>query len=311
MLKANEVFPDFHLKYGALTQKSDDLISSAIRDFVDLALYGMTQAEIDETKTIRNEFADMPTDAELIGDKIGKTEAKAEKSKELRLLINDIVNRVGLKYRKSSWQYRKIRVGDLSRIGDSDLCRSAKATARTMTSLIDENSSMGLSQELLDKLITINQEFDDLIDQQIDAVKERDIITQERRIKANELYKKLLHISETGKAAYMSTNEAKYNDYVIYNTASGKRIAKGFGILTGIVSGKDDMLLQGATIKVEGTELTVTSIENGEYIINDIPVGTYSFIASAEGYKNSVLNNIEITDGDSREIDFELIKVED
>ena len=82
MLKANEVFPDFHLKYGALTQKSDDLISSAIRDFVDLALYGMTQAEIDETKTIRNEFADMPTDAELIGDKIGKTEAKAEKSKE-------------------------------------------------------------------------------------------------------------------------------------------------------------------------------------------------------------------------------------
>ncbi|MBI9037114.1 MAG: carboxypeptidase regulatory-like domain-containing protein [Bacteroidales bacterium] len=311
MLKANEVFPNFHLKYGALIQKSDDLTSSATRDLVDLALYGMTQGKLDETKTLRNEFADMPTDAELIGDKIGKTEAKAEKSKELRVLINDIVNRVGLKYGKSSWQYRKIRVGDLSRIGDSDLCRSGKATARTMTSLIDENSSIGLTQELLDKLNTVTQEFDDLIDLQIDAVKERDIVTQKRRLKANELYKKLIHISETGKAAYMSTNEAKYNDYIIYNTASGKRIAKGFGILSGNISGKDEILLHGAKVKVEGTELTATSNENGEYLISDIPVGTYTFIASAEGYKNSVINNIEISDGDSKEIDFELIKVED
>jgi len=253
----------------------------------------------------------MPTDAELVGDKIGKTEAKAAKAKELREGISDIVNRVGLKYGKSSWQYRKIRVSELARLNDSELCRIGKATSRTATAFIDETASMGLTQELLDNINTITQEFDDLIDLQHDAVKERDISTQERRLKANALYIKLMHISETGKAAYMSKNEAKYNDYVIYNTASGKRIAKDFGILTGIVSGKDDILLQGATVKAEGTELTATSIENGEYIINDIPVGTYTFIASAEGYKSSVLNNIEITDGDSKEIDFELIKVED
>lgn len=253
----------------------------------------------------------MPTDAELIGDKIGKTEAKAAKARELRESISDIVNRVGLKFGKGSWQYRKIQVGELARLNDSELCRKGKATARTATWYIDEAANMGLTQELLDKLNIITQEFDELIDLQHDAVKERDISTQERRLKANELYIKLMHISETGKAAYMSKNEAKYNDYVIYNTASGKRIAKGFGILTGIVSGKDDILLHGATVKAEGTELTATSIENGEYIINDIPVGTYSFIASAEGYKSSVINNIEITDCDSKEIDFELIKVED
>ena len=311
MQKANEVLIDFHFRFGALVQKTDDLVSSAIRDLIDLALYGMTQEKIDDTLSVRNEFADMPTDAELIGDKIGKTEAKTAKAKELRDIISDVANRVGLKYGKGSWQYRKIRVSELARLSDSDLCRIAKATSRTASTLIDENSSMGLTQELLDKLNTLNQEFDDLIDLQIDAVKERDIITQERRTKANELYKKLLHISETGKAAYMSKNEAKYNDYIIYNTASGKRIAKGFGILTGIISGKDEMLLQGAIVKAEGTDLTSTSIENGEYIINDIPVGTYSFIASADGYNNSVLNDIEITDGDSKEIDFELIKVED
>jgi hypothetical protein len=54
MLKAIEVLRDFNLRYGALIQKTDDLISSAIRDLIDLALYGMTQEKIDETKTVRN-----------------------------------------------------------------------------------------------------------------------------------------------------------------------------------------------------------------------------------------------------------------
>jgi len=100
-------------------------------------------------------------------------------------------------------------------------------------------------------------------------------------------------------------------DYVIYNTASGNRIAEGFGILSGVIKGENEILLEGALIKAEGSELATTSVANGEYILNDIPVGTYSFIASAEGYKNSVFNNIEIISGETKEIDFELLGVED
>lgn len=310
-MKHKEIFREFNLTYGSLIQKADDLMSSAVRDLIDLLKYGLTQETIDTTKLIRDEFVEMPTDAELVGDKIGKTEAKTNKAEELREGIKDIENRVGLKYGKKSWQRRKVNTGELSRLSDAELCRIGYSTARIATGFVDEQGSMGLTQELLDKLKTTTKDFDDLIDLQEDAIKERDISTQERRLKANALYEKIIHISDTGKAAYFGKDEARYNDYVIYNTASGTRITEGFGMLTGVVKGENNILLEGAIIKAEGSELTTTSIANGEYIINDIPVGTYSFIASAEGYKNSVLTNIEITSGETKEIDFELVGVED
>jgi uncharacterized protein YwlG (UPF0340 family) len=309
-MKNKEILIDFNLTYGSLIQKADDLMSSAVRDLVDLIKYGMTQETIDATQLIRDEFVEMPTDAELVGDKIGKTEAKTNKAEELREGIKDIENRVGLKYGKKSWQRRKINAGELSRLSDAELCRIGYSTARIATGFVDEQGSMGLTQQLVDELKTTTQDFDDLIDQQEDAIKERDISTQERRLKANALYEKIIHISDTGKAAYYGTNEAKYNDYVIYDTASGTRIAEGFGILSGVISGENDILLEGALIIAEGTELATTSMANGEYILNDIPVGTYSFIASAEGYQNSVFNNIEITNGEAKEINFDLVRVE-
>ncbi|MBI9036883.1 MAG: carboxypeptidase regulatory-like domain-containing protein [Bacteroidales bacterium] len=310
-MKFKEVFKSFNFTFGTLIQKTDDLISSAVRDLVELLKYGLTQETINSTQATRDEFVEMPTDAELVGDKIAVTEAKTTKAEEVREAIKDIENRVGLKYGKKSSQRRKVNAGDLSHLNDAELCRTGYSTVRIATAFIDEQGTMGLTQELIEKLKAATQEFDDLIDQQQDAIKERDISTQERRMKANELYEKIILISDTGKAAFFGKDEARYNDYVIYNTPSGTPIAEGFGMLTGIIKGENDILLEGAIIKIHDGELETTSVANGEYILDNIPVGTYTFIASAEGYQNSVVSNIEIKNGETKEVDFGLLGIEE
>ena len=311
MIKTNEVLRGFNLTYGSLIQITDNLILSAIRDLIDLIKFGMTQVKIDKTQLIRDEFVDMPTDTELLGNQIRRTEEKSQMADILRTDIKNIGSRIMLKFGKKSWQYRTANIGEVSQLVDDKLCRTGYSLVRTATELLAELSDTGLTQEIIDLLKTHTQQFDELIDLKQKAINQRDISTQDRRVKANELYASLMHISETGKATYMGSNEAKYNDYVIYNTASGTKNAEGYGMLSGSISGDDEILLQNAVVKVNNTELIATSNESGEYIMENIPAGIHSFTVSAEGYKTTAFNNIEIKNGETMEIDFELAKVED
>ncbi len=311
MMKLNEVLRGFNLTYDSLIQKTDDLILSAIRDLIDLAKFGMTQEKIDKTQLIRDEFVDMPTDHELLGDQIRTTEEKSKIADILRTDIKNIGSRIMLKFGKKSWQYRTANIGEVSQLVDEKLCRTGYSLVRTATELLEELTDTGLTQEIIDLLKTHTQQFDELIDLKQKAINQRDISTQDRRVKANELYASLMHISETGKATYQGTNEAKYNDYVIYNTATGSKNAEGYGMLTGSIIGDDDMLLQDAIVKANGTELTAISNQKGEYIMENIPAGIHSFTVSADGYVTTAFNNIEIKNGETKEIDFELARIED
>jgi len=311
MIKLNEILRVFNLTYSTLIQKTDDLILSAIRDLIDLAKFGMTQQKIDKTQLIRDEFVNMPTDHELLGDQIGRTEEKSQMAEILRTDMKNIGSRIMLKFGKKSRQYRTANIGEISQLADEKLCHTGYSLVRTATQLLEELADTGLTQEIIDSLKSHLEQFDELIDLQRKAINQRDISTQERRVKANELYANLMHISETGKATYQGTNEAKYNDYVIYNTASGARNAEGYGMLTGSIRGDDDMLLQDAVVKANDTELLATSNQSGEYIMENIPAGIHSFTVSAEGYKTTAFNNIEIKNGETNEFDFELARVED
>ena len=55
------------------------------------------------------------------------------------------------------------------------------------------------------------------------AIANRDNAAKERVEKANELYALLTRYCEIGKSIWYETNEAKYNDYIIYtNTITEK-----------------------------------------------------------------------------------------
>ena len=45
--------------------------------------------------------------------------------------------------------------------------------------------------------------------------------------------------------------------------------------------------------------------------MENIPAGIHSFTVSADDYVTTAFSNIEINDGETKEIDFELVRVED
>lgn len=64
------------------------------------------------------------------------------------------------------------------------------------------------------------------------------------------------------------------------------------GNLTGTVKDKDGKPVQGATIRVMGTVRGAKAKSNGEYLIINIPAGTYTVKVTAVGYKEK---NVEVT----------------
>ncbi len=69
------------------------------------------------------------------------------------------------------------------------------------------------------------------------------------------------------------------------------------GTIAGTVTdSSNDEPIEGATVVVEGTELSATTDGNGDYEIDDVPVGTYTVTASAEGYESASQENVGVSD---------------
>lgn len=82
------------------------------------------------------------------------------------------------------------------------------------------------------------------------------------------------------------------------------------GVETGAIAGKvtdvDNSAIEGATVVVEGTTLPeATTDENGDYTINNVPVGIYTVTASAGGYE-SASEDVTVIENDTIIADFSL-----
>ena len=79
------------------------------------------------------------------------------------------------------------------------------------------------------------------------------------------------------------------------------------GKLTGtVIDGESGDPLPGANVVITGTELGTATGANGQYTVIGVPVGTYDIRASFVGYQPVTINNVEITSGYTRQLDFEL-----
>jgi hypothetical protein len=78
-------------------------------------------------------------------------------------------------------------------------------------------ANRGLTQHDIDNLRTAAAKLQQAIQAKIQAVRVRDEATQERAEKGNYLFDLISDISIVGKGHYANINEAKYNDYVLYD----------------------------------------------------------------------------------------------
>jgi hypothetical protein len=78
---------------------------------------------------------------------------------------------------------------------------------------------------------------------------------------------------------------------------------------TGTISGKvtdDNDPIADAEVVVEGTTLSATTDENGDYTIADVPVGTYMVTASADDCEPASQDGVEVNEDETSIVDFTL-----
>ncbi|KIA88571.1 hypothetical protein [Kaistella jeonii] len=209
-----------NLTDAVLKQKADELINLLDRDFVNFAERGYDAAAKTQFVEKRDAVDVFLSDEILEAEKMIATEKKEAARSALEKTMRTILNMAANYFGSQSAQYRAFGPSDLTRQRESDLARNYKimvvATTRNLAEMVEE----GLSQTLIDRLILQGETFDKGIDEVTEAIINRDISTEKRIEALNALYRLVAKYAGIGKDIFYDTNEAKYNDYVIYDTPS-------------------------------------------------------------------------------------------
>lgn len=283
----------YRMSDARLVQLTDSVRQSAQRDATELIAYGVTAATITALEAARDAFADNPTDEELSGDLVISTQAKNAEKLELQRQVRQISDRARIKFGEADGRFRKFGVDLLTRQGDDELIRTAKRVVRVATSLLPELTSEGLTAAMITALGTSADTFDNLVDTQDDAFKNRDIAVDERISLGNALYDLLVNLAAKGKLCWEDVNEAKYNDYILTSgSSSTTQVTEGTVAAQAVVSTSVTGVSAATVLTLRNTGAVPLSFyfaelptdPNGPSPITVAPAETLSRTATELGY---------------------------
>lgn len=209
---------------ATLVTKGKEKIAFMRRDAAAFTPFGVTAPQVTTLETAITAFSNTITDVEAISNQTGVTAAKDAKADQLRVAIRAVMARAELKYGNSNAKYKKFGTEALSQQSDSDLLITGKRVVRVGTEFLTDLTPNGLTAVMLTAITTLCNEFEALIIDLKIKIGERDIIQEDRVEAGNTIYKTLIQYTTTGLSIWETTDIAKYNDYVVYNTVSGENL---------------------------------------------------------------------------------------
>ncbi len=218
MTKKKEAVREYNFSDGKLKQICDEVQNSVTRDISSFTPRGVTSTTVTDFETITEDFDNFPTDEELLAEVSDAADAKNAAEERLKVSIRSIRTMAQNKWGEEAAKYRSFGFEGMDEMTDNDVHRLGKRVVRRATLYLTDLASEGLTTAMITALGTVNTTFDDGIDAVTDKTKDRDIATQTRILKGNACFKELMRLANIGKDIWASVDEAKYNDYVIYNT---------------------------------------------------------------------------------------------
>ena len=221
-MRKPKLIRNFNLTDAALKQKADEMINLLDRDFVEFAERGYNAAAKSQFIEKRDAITSFLPDEILEAEKILATEKKEATRSALEKTMRTILNMAANYFGSQSAKYRAFGSRNLTRQREFDLARNYKIMVFKATQNLAEMTEEGLTQTLIDRLQLQGETFNQALDEVVQAIINRDIATEKRIEALNALYRLVAKYAGIGKDIFYETNEAKYNDYVIYDTQSGK-----------------------------------------------------------------------------------------
>ena len=220
-MKKPMVTRNYNFADAVLKQKADEMANLLDRDRSEFAERGYDEnvknAFADSIQVVENQTADETLEASKMIFTSNKDATRRVLEKSMRTIFNMAANKFGTK----SAQYRAFGNAEISRLSDAELVRTYKVMAIAASTNLLALSSEGLTQEKIDNLNDQGIALDVSIDAAATGVSDRDIATEKRIDELNALYALVIKYAGVGRDIFYEVNEAKYNDYVIYDTPSG------------------------------------------------------------------------------------------
>ena len=217
-MRKSEVKPVFNMSYGVLMQLGDEAEALITRDATELATYGIDAVTTTFISTNTEALKNFPSDEEYEGRAMSATQLKDKTANELKVAVRSIMVRAKNGFGENSGKYRRFGTIAMDGMNDNDLLKLGKRVVRAATLSQTALAHKGLTVAIIADLNVIVTEFDDNIGAQDDAIRERDIATEDRIELGNLLYKKIVEVFDYAKDYWATRSEARYNDYIIYNT---------------------------------------------------------------------------------------------
>jgi hypothetical protein len=220
-MKKEQVTRDFKLADSVLKQKADELIALIDRDITEFTDRGYNSDKKTELATARTTVDNFPSDEQLESIKMDLTEQKDAARNALEKSMRSIFKMAENVFGLYSAKYKEFGNAGISQLSDAEVVRIAKMMSMTAEKYLSQLADEGLTAEKITTLITQRDALDVAIDAQAKGISDRDLATEGRVEALNKLYQLLTKYAGTGQDIFYETNEAKYNDYIIYDTPSG------------------------------------------------------------------------------------------
>lgn len=220
-MKKIEVQRIYNFPDGNLVTIGKEKIAFMRRDISAFRSFGISETNFNALETALNSFSETITDIEALNVQVESTVLKDGKAEEVRTAIRAIMTRVDLKFGTTSARYKKFGTEALAQQSDSELLVIAKRVVRVGTEYLSDLAENGLTEIMLSDLSHLKDAFETLLVDQKLKIGDRDILQEDRVEEGNTIYKTLSSYTSTGMSIWVSSDVAKYNDYIIYNTPSG------------------------------------------------------------------------------------------
>ncbi len=297
----------FQMGYAALSRLGDNCLFLLDRDADMFALFNIGDETVTFLTDTNQDLQDFPTDEELLGDVSIATEKRDLTADKVKVAIRDIMLRPRMIYGENSTVYRKFSTQGMDSLDPDKLHRLAGRVVRIANLYFTQLEPAGLTHAIITNLATLAAQLNTEIEEKDDAVLNRDEATENRIQLGNTLYNKVVILYDIGKTYWADKSEAKYNDYVIYNTPTGAPPTPGatcdaYGIVT---DGVTHQPITTALALFEGLPSPVTMDSQGKWAAAGIPLTTLLMRIVAAGYVTKI-QAINLVEGGNVEINIEL-----
>lgn len=208
----------FNFSYGELSQRCDRVSELMTRDAAEFANIGYNAEYITAFTTKTVAFKTLESDTYWQGQQMLKTDNKNNIRRRLSNLISEFRFRAKLALGEESVEYRSFRFSRLANLDENQLIIYASHITKTATPMLEKLAIRRIDEATLQEIEAEAQELDNAIDEQKAAISLREQKSFERMAVANDLYTIMSEVCEVGKRIWEGTNEAFYDDYLIYGS---------------------------------------------------------------------------------------------